>query len=164
MISLVLLPIANVATPIEFAPAEMAMLPSLKGDDTFNLLVSLDRIHNSIIPVWPIYEAKREAIPKQGNNHVFDKTQGRGEFDVEKGSHLEASIYEVETLAKELARRAKVDFAEADLALKTAASLDRFDAAQLATVLHTCRQHATASAAGRALFAISRLERRRSPK
>ena len=48
------------------------------------------------------------------------------------------------------------------LGVETAARLDRFDAAQLATVLHTCRQHATASAAGRALFAMSRLEKKSS--
>ncbi|ARM91939.1 sigma54-dependent transcriptional activator RtcR (plasmid) [Rhizobium sp. CIAT894] len=48
------------------------------------------------------------------------------------------------------------------LGAETAASLDRFDTAQLATVLHTCRQHATASAAGRALFAMSRLEKKSS--
>src|SRR3954454_9889067 len=35
------------------------------------------------------------------------------------------------------------------LGAEAAARLDRFDTAQLATVLHTCRQHATASAAGR---------------
>jgi transcriptional regulatory protein RtcR len=40
--------------------------------------------------------------------------------------------------------------------------LDRFDAIQLADVLRLCRQHATASAAGRALFAKSRLEKKSS--
>ncbi|MDO6964615.1 RNA repair transcriptional activator RtcR [Rhizobium alvei] len=40
--------------------------------------------------------------------------------------------------------------------------LDRFDAVQLADVLSLCRQHATASAAGRALFAHSRLEKKSS--
>ncbi|MDB5525074.1 MAG: putative transcriptional regulator protein [Rhizobium sp.] len=40
--------------------------------------------------------------------------------------------------------------------------LDRFDAIQLADVLHVCRQHTTASAAGRALFAQSRLEKKSS--
>jgi transcriptional regulatory protein RtcR len=43
-----------------------------------------------------------------------------------------------------------------------AARLDRFDAAQLAAVLRMCRDHATASAAGRALFANSRLEKKSS--
>ncbi|MDR9772968.1 RNA repair transcriptional activator RtcR [Rhizobium hidalgonense] len=57
----------------------------------------------------------------------------------------------------------KVDLIiEEVLGAETAARLDRFDAAQLATVLHTCRQHATASAAGRALFAMSRLEKKSS--
>lgn len=40
--------------------------------------------------------------------------------------------------------------------------LDQFDAVQLATVLRVCRQHDSASAAGRALFAHSRLEKRSS--
>jgi transcriptional regulatory protein RtcR len=45
---------------------------------------------------------------------------------------------------------------------EAATRLDRFDAAQLAAVLHTCRQHQTASAAGRARFAHSRLEKKSS--
>ncbi|TWB53138.1 transcriptional regulatory protein RtcR [Rhizobium sp. ERR 922] len=48
------------------------------------------------------------------------------------------------------------------LGAEAAARLDRFDAVQLASVLQTCREHATASAAGRALFAISRLEKKSS--
>jgi transcriptional regulatory protein RtcR len=39
------------------------------------------------------------------------------------------------------------------------AALDRFDAIQLAGVVALCREHATLSAAGRALFARSRLEK-----
>jgi transcriptional regulatory protein RtcR len=39
-------------------------------------------------------------------------------------------------------------------------SLDLFDKVQLATVLRICRQNETASAAGRALFAQSRLEKK----
>jgi len=48
------------------------------------------------------------------------------------------------------------------LGAEAADRLDRFDAAQLAAVLHICREHATASSAGRALFAISRLEKKSS--
>ena len=48
------------------------------------------------------------------------------------------------------------------LGAEAAARLDRFDAVQLATVLRTCREHATASSAGRALFAISRQEKKSS--
>ncbi|MBX5170175.1 MULTISPECIES: hypothetical protein [unclassified Rhizobium] len=118
LISAVLLPIANLPTPVEFSPAEMAMLLSLKNDDAFNAVVSLDKIHNSIIPIWTIYDAKRAAIPTQSENHVFDKTQGRGKFDIMQGSHFEASVYEIETLANELVRRAEVDFLDADKAMK----------------------------------------------
>ncbi|MDP9835566.1 transcriptional regulatory protein RtcR [Neorhizobium huautlense] len=48
------------------------------------------------------------------------------------------------------------------LGAERAAALDLFEVAQLATVLKTCRDHATASAAGRALFAHSRLEKKSS--
>ncbi|MCM2457211.1 sigma 54-interacting transcriptional regulator [Rhizobium sp. CG4] len=41
-------------------------------------------------------------------------------------------------------------------------ALDLFDVAQLTTVLKTCCEHGTASAAGRALFANSRLEKKSS--
>ncbi|MCV9962682.1 RNA repair transcriptional activator RtcR [Pararhizobium sp. BT-229] len=51
---------------------------------------------------------------------------------------------------------------EALLGGEAASRLDRFDTAQLAVVLRTCREHATASAAGRALFANSRLEKKSS--
>jgi transcriptional regulatory protein RtcR len=48
------------------------------------------------------------------------------------------------------------------LGVDAAARLDPFDAIQLAAVLGVCREHATASAAGRALFASSRLEKKSS--
>ncbi|WFU05757.1 RNA repair transcriptional activator RtcR (plasmid) [Rhizobium sp. CB3171] len=48
------------------------------------------------------------------------------------------------------------------LGAEAAVRLDRFDATQLATVLLTCREHGTASAAGRALFENSRLEKKSS--
>ena len=43
---------------------------------------------------------------------------------------------------------------------EAAGRLDLFDAAQLSVVLRTCRDHVSASAAGRALFANSRLEKK----
>ncbi|ASS56407.1 hypothetical protein GUK36_09245 [Rhizobium leguminosarum] len=116
-VSAILLPLANPPYPIDFAPSEMAMLLSLKDDEVFNALASLDKIHNSIIPVWTMYEAKRSTIAQQGENHTFDGSDGKGQFDVRRGSHLEAMMFEVEGVAKELVRRAQQDFAEANDAL-----------------------------------------------
>lgn len=45
---------------------------------------------------------------------------------------------------------------------EAAAHLDQFDAVQLAAVLQVCQSHTSASAAGRALFASSRLEKKSS--
>ncbi|NLS01513.1 sigma 54-interacting transcriptional regulator [Rhizobium sp. P38BS-XIX] len=57
----------------------------------------------------------------------------------------------------------KVDrIIEEVLGTEVASRLDRFDAVQLAAVLRSCREHATASSAGRALFAFSRLEKKSS--
>ncbi|MBB1250199.1 RNA repair transcriptional activator RtcR [Rhizobium sp. G21] len=51
---------------------------------------------------------------------------------------------------------------EEALGEEAASRLDRFDAVQLADVLRVCRQHASASSAGRALFAQSRMEKQSS--
>ncbi|WP_186450340.1 hypothetical protein [Rhizobium sp. ERR 1071] len=48
------------------------------------------------------------------------------------------------------------------LGTEDAARLERFDAVQLATVLQSCREHTTASSAGKTSFAISRLEKKSS--
>lgn len=48
------------------------------------------------------------------------------------------------------------------LGTEAAARLDRFDAVQLSAVIRACREHPTLSAAGRALFAQSRLEKKSS--
>ncbi|WP_027998616.1 RNA repair transcriptional activator RtcR [Sinorhizobium arboris] len=79
----------------------------------------------------------------------------------------------VEVVADEIRRlnsfwRPSADVSDADssiaelLGADAAARLDQFDAAQLAAVLRVCREHVTASAAGRALFASSRLEKKSS--
>ncbi|UIY26038.1 hypothetical protein LZK76_11920 [Rhizobium leguminosarum] len=99
-VSAILLPIANPPSPIDFAPSEMAMLLSLKDDDVFNALASLDKIHNSIIPAWTMYDARRTSIASQGEDRTFDGSEGKGEFTVIRGSRLEAVMFEVEALAK----------------------------------------------------------------
>jgi transcriptional regulatory protein RtcR len=46
------------------------------------------------------------------------------------------------------------------LGTDAAKRLDRFDVPQLAAVIRACREHPTASAAGRSLFAHSRLDKK----
>ncbi|WP_205912214.1 hypothetical protein, partial [Rhizobium leguminosarum] len=60
---------------------------------------------------------RRSSIAAQGEDHTFDVSDGKGQFDVRRGSHLEAMMFEVEAVAKELVRRAQQDFAEANNAL-----------------------------------------------
>lgn len=58
----VVLPIANPVEPVHFSTDEMAMLLSLKENDFFNDLASLDLIHNSTIELFRKHAALRESL------------------------------------------------------------------------------------------------------
>lgn len=108
-----LLALANLPSAIEFSPDEMSMLLSLRNDDLFNRVLSLDNIHNSIIPVWELYAVSRDKVKQLTPRIRFDPNLGTSEFDVEKDSPLAVAIFEAEHIANELIKRACVDATEA---------------------------------------------------
>lgn len=116
-ISAVLKPLANLPTPVEFSADEMALLLSLKEDDVFNSIMSLDKIHNSIIPVWNLYASLRNAVTEMQQVDNFDPDIGRSEISIKPGSPLAIKIFETEMMAAELVRRAHIDAADASRAL-----------------------------------------------
>jgi transcriptional regulatory protein RtcR len=136
------------------------------------------------------FELKR-FLEKEGQNATFNKEARTRYLTFATGPEalwsanfrdLSASVTRMATLAPQGRRTIevvddeirrlkafwKLPGDEADAILEkvigadAAARLDRFDAVQLTDVLHACRQHPTASAAGRALFAQSRLEKKSS--
>lgn len=74
----------------------------------------------------------------------------------------EATVEEEIGRLQRLWRRPEADGADAALKIplgERLAAVDPFDRPQLAAVVAACRSHATLSAAGRALFAVSRLQK-----
>ncbi len=58
----IVLPFANLPQRVHFSTDEMAMLLSLKDDDLFNDLVSMDELHNSTIDIFSTYTARRLSL------------------------------------------------------------------------------------------------------
>lgn len=113
-----LLALANLPSAIEFSADEMSMLLSIENDDIFNSILSLDSIHNSIMPVWELYAALREKVKMSSQTIQFDPVVGRSEIEVENDSPLAVAIFEADQMAIELARRAYVDATEAKQVLE----------------------------------------------
>lgn len=55
-------PTANFADSVHFSTDEVAMLLSLKDNDLFNDLISLDMIHNSTVELFRFHAALRESL------------------------------------------------------------------------------------------------------
>jgi len=122
-VSAVLTPLANMPTPVEFSADEMALLLSLKDDEVFNSILSLDKVHNSIIPVWALYASLRNTITEMQEVDNFDTSIGKSEFSIKPGSLLAIKIFEAETIAGELVLRAHIDAADASQALASLIAL-----------------------------------------
>jgi hypothetical protein len=58
----IVLPLANNPMHVHFSSDEMAMLLSLKNDDLFNDVISMDEIHNSTIDLFDTFKEKRFAL------------------------------------------------------------------------------------------------------
>jgi hypothetical protein len=56
------LPVANLPRAIHFSIDEMALLLSLKDDDLFNDLASIDEIHNSAVELFKKINSRRELL------------------------------------------------------------------------------------------------------
>lgn len=113
-----LLALANLPSAIEFSADEMSMLLSIQNDEIFNSILSLDSIHNSIMPVWELYAALREKVKMLSQTIQFDPTVGRSEIEVKNDSPLAVAIFEADQMATELVRRAYEDATEAKQALE----------------------------------------------
>lgn len=109
----VMFPIANLPDKIVFSSDEMAMLLSLGDDDVFNRVVSLDAIHNSVLPAWERYAMLREKFQQLSSTEHFDKETGAAAVIIEPGSPLEITLFEADQVAVELTSRAQRDTAEA---------------------------------------------------
>jgi hypothetical protein len=122
-LSIVLLPLANIADPVKYEQREMSLLLSLGEAETLNRVLPLDAIHNSILPVWDLYATKREALHDAVEMHGIDLDSGVASISLPVDSKAARLLFEVNQLATELAERAQKDEAEArharDILLQT---------------------------------------------
>lgn len=122
-LSIVLLPLANIADPVKYEQREMSLLLSLGEAETLNRVLPLDAIHNSILPVWDLYATKREALHDAVEMHGIDLDSGVASISLPVDSKAARLLFEVNQLATELAERAQRDEAEArdarDILLQT---------------------------------------------
>lgn len=108
----VTLPIANHAEKVHFSTDEMAMLLSLKNDDLFNDLASLDVIHNSTVELFRTFSSKREALleilPANMNGMV-----GSIEIPIEQAMYIRPKMVELNALILDMNDRCNQDAEEA---------------------------------------------------
>lgn len=111
-------PLANVFNPIFFDTEGMSLLLGLKEPKTLNAVLSLDAIHNGVLPAWHLYASKKEQFNQLVSVTNFEPSTGTAAIAIQKGSAAERLMYEVNELAEELAARAIRDADDSQVALE----------------------------------------------
>jgi hypothetical protein len=111
-------PLANVPSPLFFDAAEMALLLALKEPRTLNAVLSLDAIHNGVLPAWHLYASKRERFNQMVTITGIESNTGIAAITFKRGSAAEGLMYELRELAEALAARAERDAEKARVALE----------------------------------------------
>jgi hypothetical protein len=114
------LPLANPPEPIHFAADEMGMLLAQKDDDTFNSVLPMDIVHNSLIEVLKVFNAERRALGERLRPEEVNGVNGAvvtGVMDRDEALALRPRMIEVNGLINSLRTSARTDFQEANEAL-----------------------------------------------
>lgn len=106
------LPLANFPDLVQFSQEEMGMLLALKNDDVFNLVLSTDIVHNSLIDGFQVLNIDRRALtdrikPDKAEGNVLSSVLDRDQMLV-----LRPYMIEVNTLIEDIRTRAKRDYEE----------------------------------------------------
>lgn len=118
-LSAMLKPLANIASPIYFDTAGMALLLSLKEPRTLNAVMSLDAVHNGILPAWHLYASKKDRFNQLVSITELEASTGVASISFRKGSAAEGLMYEIKELAETLAERSEPDAEKARIALES---------------------------------------------
>lgn len=104
----IVLPLANFPDPVHFSSDEMGMLLSLKNDDVFNQVNSLDAVHNSLIEITKIMSLERRKLGERIRVEQVENTVLSGTLIPEEHLALKPAIIDVNGLienAKAFAER-----------------------------------------------------------
>ena len=103
--------IANLPDHIQFSPEEMSLALSLKEDDLFNSLLSIDAIHNSLIDIFAVHRNLRESLtsklPATMEGSVADSVLSPVEMQL-----LRPEMIKINLLVQDMRSRSEVDYKE----------------------------------------------------
>lgn len=112
------LPLANFPDPIHFSADEMGMLLAQKDDETFNAILSMDVIHNSLVDAARIMSVERRALAERLRPAEAKGSTLAGVLSKEEMLVLRPHMIDVNSLVENLRAISKANFIEADQALK----------------------------------------------
>lgn len=103
-----LLPLMNVADPVQLEAREMAMLFETKEDAVFNRVIEISPIYNSILPVWQQYAAMRAELHNLTSTTI-DLGTGVGQTEFSSNGPAAIKFFEANGVAQQLIDRAMRD-------------------------------------------------------
>lgn len=116
-------PLANPPKHLHFSSDEMGMLLSLKDDDVFNSLASLDVVHNSLVDLFNLMMQLRMALTDSLKASGVEGVTVSGVVSREDWQRLQPKMLEVNSLIDAMRNQAKRDFNESNRALPHLANL-----------------------------------------
>lgn len=113
----VFLPLVNPPNPVQFSADEMAMLLGLKDLETFNLVLPLDVVHNSLITSLNALNLARSRLTDEIPAFHSEGQTLTSVLDKEQYMALRPAMIEVNTLAESVKSMADDSLKQADNAL-----------------------------------------------
>lgn len=110
-------PLINPPVHVNFTSDEMALLLSLKSDEIFNSVMSLDVVHNSHIDSLVVLNTERRALTDRIRAQESSGNVLGGNLTREQVMLLKPKMIEVNSLIEQLRQRAKEDSSLANKAL-----------------------------------------------
>jgi hypothetical protein len=119
------LPLANPPDTVHFSSDEMGMLLSLRDDKTFNLVLPMDILHNSLRAAVIVLSSERKKLTDQFAAHDTEGTKISTELSKDKAAALRPRMIELNVLIENVRDQATKDANESRDALKTLHDLFR---------------------------------------
>lgn len=114
-------PLANPPEPVRFSSDELGLLLGQRNDEVFNLVASLDYVHNGILPVVTSYNSKRvelgERIAAISNIQQADGPLFGGIASERDMQALRPRMFDLNSMAESIRVHAGADFTECDAVL-----------------------------------------------
>lgn len=99
-----ILQLANPPPEVNFSADEMGMLLSLKSDNLFNIILSLDSRHNSLIEAMRLYNAQRTSLQETLKIDSYDGSLASGMMSKQESLALRPTMVSLNQLVLDTQR------------------------------------------------------------